>query len=206
MIYDIETVQRDDATFAESKTGALVESFKGLAESFVITTERELDGAKELFDQASALRMVIEDLTEPFRKEAYRHYKFTQTTKKNLLEPLDEAIEMLRGHVVAFYEGNANKLLAMVVESGDNEVDPAEIEPVVDAMNAVDERFDLRKYHKANVTDIEALIGFVVRENRYDLVEPNQTALNGMARRMGDSLGIDGVEVITRTTPVPKNG
>lgn len=204
MIYDIETVPRKDATKVEERTKTIVREIKKAAQFLDIKSDEDLGHAVILFMQAKATREVIQDLTEPFRKIAYGHYKQTQETQKSLIEPLDEAVEILRDRVNAYYRNSEDKLIATVKEKGED-VRLEDVEPLESAMREVTDRFHLRKYHKATVVDMEAFLRHVLETGSYELVSPNYTALNGIARRMGENIGVEGVVVHVSTTPVVKN-
>ena len=203
MIYDVVEVKHEEATATESRTAEVIGEFRRAVEALSVKNNDDLDYAHKFFTQAKALRDVIEDLTEPFRKAAYEHYKHTQQTKKNLIEPLDDAVETLRERVVEYYRGHADRLLSAVAE-GNGMVDLEEIAPIEQAMDSVSEKFDLRKYHKAKVVDMEAFLRYVIETGKFELVSANHAELNGLARRMEGNISVDGVETYHTITPVPK--
>jgi hypothetical protein len=206
VLHEVVLKENKAAEEAESQTQKLIARFAKLVDEFEIANDGDVESAHSFFLRAKEIRQVVQDLTEPFRDKAYSHYKDVQQTQKGLLEPLDDIVDALRGKVASYYERAVQRLteyfVAAIRDGGGNVVAIDTQEPE-DAIEAITDRFEIRKYYSATVTDIEEFIAFVVRERRYDLVEANYKELNAMARKMGSALGIDGIEVNTKTTPVP---
>lgn len=72
------------------------------ASSFVVKDDADRDAAVEYLKSLKAVYGVIEAVTERFRKPAWDYYKGVQETKKEILEPADQAVEIVKEKITAY--------------------------------------------------------------------------------------------------------
>lgn len=194
-----------------------VETFPAQAQGLLVVDEPTFVRAGELLLTIKGLRKAIEETFGPIVAKAHATWKEAIAQRKKHDEPLDQAERVVKGQLADYHDAQerirraeeqrlrdeAALLEAAEAEAaGDTELaqDILETGPtvavVVPTSTPQMAGISYRETWGAEVTDIKALCEHVVKTGQTNLVEPNMTALNGLARSLKDTLRIPGVRAV----------
>ena len=88
--------QEEQAEASETALLQQANEIVKVAESFVVTTDADYQGAGEYLRAIKQQQKRVSDFFEPFRSTAYAHYKTINDRKKESLAPLDAAEKIIR--------------------------------------------------------------------------------------------------------------
>lgn len=189
------------------------------AKTLEITSAQDFERAGEVLLAIKDLRREIDAVFDPVVSQAWKAHKEAVCAKKKVEAPLAEAEEILKPRISAWMaQEAANRreteksladdialnLAALAAKNGDaqkaeailNGQGPA-IAPVILPPAAKVAGISTRDNWAAEVTDFRALIR-AVADGKWpsNLLQPDQTALNNMAKSLRGELNIPGVRAV----------
>lgn len=186
------------------------------ANSLLVTDQLSHRDAQLLLVQVAQIRADVVELFKDSKAAAHEAHKAICAAERRLLTPCDEARETITKKVFD-YEAEVDRLQReadrAVAEAEErkrqrdslSEMAPelAEALPPVKAPDfyvpstATVEGVSSRANWKAQVTDLQALIGYVaLHPECINLLQPNEQALNRIAKALEDKLNIPGVRAV----------
>ena len=192
------------------------------ANQIVVTNREQRSEATAFLKNVKALKEKISEDFRPIIKDAHSTWKLAIEKEKKHLNPL-EAAERVVKLAVGQYDAQEERRLdeerrrleaesrkreedariaqaEQMEKAGHREVANAILEQPIAAPVYVAPKFEkgslTRKHYKAVVFDVIALAKAVVEgKAQIGFIEPNQTALNTMARALGEQMNVPGVKV-----------
>lgn len=191
------------------------------AEALTVTDAASLDAAGAFLRSCAAARKAVESRLKPAVDAAYAAHRELTALRSDLVAPFDRARAVVEPRVVAYQRAEQDRLDAERREAearARKVAEDAQIAAALDAENAghddaaeaiLDEAPILmavpaapaprvagvtkRVTYSARVVDFAALVA----SGRLELLLPNQTALDAMARALKGAVQIPGVEIVT---------
>lgn len=146
-----------------------VDKTVAMATCLMVSTPEEFNKSTEILSGIKGLKGKIEQFMEPINTQLKALKKTVSDQSKTLLDPLEEAEDILKKKRVAFSEKDKSV-------------------PI-----------DVREYWSAEVTDLMALCQAVVAGKvPIGAISPNSTFLNGMAKNLQKAMSIPGVKAVSR--------
>lgn len=198
------------------------------AEALVVSTQEEHGIALERLKRIATAEKKVKELFEEPKRAAFAAHKAITAAEKKLLDPLGQARQIVTGKALVFEDAERRKAEeaarvlaetqrqreqdAQLADALDAEArgDKAEAEqilaeqiqaPVVEARPqiAAVAGVSSRSTWGATVTDVKALIAYVAAHPEWgNLLIPNQSALDSLARAQKGALAIPGVRAVEK--------
>lgn len=203
-MYDLVKQSNPTASAAKTRTEKKIEKFCDSVKGITIDNVEQLDAAVELLRAAKTLETIVTDLTEPFKKLAYGHYKEVQEEQKALLAPVLVIVDELRVTIASFHERASQELIdaAIALERAPTASSVLRFEDHSEQVREAEKAVEYREYFSVEIEDHCKFYDWVFKNDRDDLLLPNGKELNKFARRIGEAFTIPGCKLIRKVTPV----
>lgn len=208
----------------QQELGQQVVTWTQFANGLEITDESTADRASRCLVTVKELQSQADESFDPIIKKAYEAHREAIAQKKRIVEPLEQATATLKTKLGSWLEEERRRIEDeqrrlqaeadhRAAEQREAEIEEAEVSgatteeievlaqaplavaPVlrtVPKLNGV----SARQLWLAQVTDLQALVKFIAQNPQYlNLVQPNTTAINALARTLRSAAQIPGVKV-----------